>query len=215
MNTFLVLPAYNEKKGLTDLLPSLTKLPYSILIVDDCSTDGTTEILRAFSQINVLSNKINLGYAQSLLIGIDKAFSMGASHVITLDSDGQHPLHAIGEISDFLLSGSDCVLTIRNGIKPRFSEWLIAFISSKLWGVPDLYSGMRGFSRNFWQMYFMSNFVTSCLEYPFVHALLSGLRPDIVVIKPLSRIEGTPRFAARLSADFIIVKSFLKSIFSK
>lgn len=215
MNIYLVLPAYNEEKGLSDLLPHLTKFPYSIVVVDDCSSDNTSNIIRSFSNIHLVSNKINLGYAASLLLGINKAFSLGASHVITLDSDGQHPLHAIPSIVNFFMSGSDCVLTIRNALKPRFSERIIAFISSKLWGVPDLYSGMRGFSRFFWQQYFRSNLLTSCLEYPFVHALSSGFRPDLLFIQPLSRIEGPPRFAALLSADFIILKSFIHSFLSK
>ena len=215
MNVFLVLPAYNEEKGLLDLLPRLSKLPYSILIVDDCSTDSTSSIISSFPDIHLISNTNNLGYSYSLRTGINHAFCLGASHVITLDSDGQHPLHAIESIVQFFSSGSDCVLTIRKGLKPRFSEWLIGLIDTKLWGVPDLYSGMRGFSLLFWRQFLEKNLLTSCLEYPFVHALLSGFLVDMIDISPLTRIQGSPRFASLLSADFLILKSFVHSIISK
>ena len=212
MNIFLVIPAYNEQDCLQDLLPLLVKLPYSILFVNDCSVDSTLDILISYPEIKVISNKCNLGYSESLSIGIAKAFQFGASHVITLDSDGQHPLDILPDIVNRFATGTNCVLTIRIGSKPRLSEQLLGFLSQVLWSVPDLYCGMRGFSRSFWLEYFSSNTNTPCMEYPFLKALISGYRPDLVSINALPRLRGKPRFSARISADFLILKSFFKSL---
>ena len=212
MNIFLVLPAFNEQDCLQQLLPLLTELPYSILVVNDCSTDSTLDVLHGYPQIYVISNEQNLGYSESLSIGIHKAFEYGASHVITLDSDGQHPLDAIPGIVERFFCGTKCVMTIRSGPKPRFSEQIIGIISQILWSVPDLYCGMRGFSRSFWLEFFSPSIITPCMEYPFVKGMLSGHRPDLITITALPRFKGKPRFSARLSADYLIFKSFFTSL---
>ena len=213
MNIFLVLPAYNEEVGLQKLLPELVKLPYSLLIVDDCSEDSTFEYLNSFPEIAIISNKKNLGYSISLQLCIESAFTRGASHVITLDSDGQHPLYVLPQIEELLQSGSECVLTSRDCLKPRVSEQIIGMFSNYIWSVPDLYCGMRGFSRSFWSKYFKGNKSSPCLEYPFVQSLLSGFEPDILSFRPLQRFEGKPRFSAHLSAELLIFKSFVQSFF--
>ena len=101
--------------------------------------------MSSYPEIKIISNERNLGYSQSLNIGIQKAFQSGASHVITLDSDGQHPLAILPDIAQRLATGSNCVLTIRSGPKPRLSEQLLGFLAQGLWSVPDIYCGMRGF----------------------------------------------------------------------
>ena len=213
MNIYLVIPAYNEQDCLPDFVPLLISLPFSILFVDDCSSDSTLDILNSYSEIHVISNRNNLGYSESLRIGIQTAFDYGASHVITLDSDGQHPLDVLPDIVDCFATGANCVLTIRSGPKPRFSEHILGYLSQFLWSVPDLYCGMRGFSRSFWLQFFSSNTNTPCMEYPFLKALISGYRPDLVSITALPRLKGKPRFSAQFSADLLIFKSFLKSFF--
>lgn len=212
MNIFLVLPAYNEQECLQKLVPLLTTLPYAILVVNDCSSDSTLDVLHSFPQIYVISNEQNLGYSESLSIGIRKAFEYGATHVITLDSDGQHPLETIPDIVECFSFGTKCVMTIRSGPKPRVSEQIIGIISQILWSIPDLYCGMRGFSRSFWLEFFSSSKNTPCMEYPFLKALLSGYRPDLITITALPRLKGKPRFSARFSADCLIFKSFFSSL---
>ena len=46
------------------------------------------------SGAEILNNKIRLGYSKSLEKGIFKAKSLGFSHIISLDADGElSPLH--------------------------------------------------------------------------------------------------------------------------
>ena len=213
MNIFLVIPAYNEQTSLRSLAPLLANLPYSILFVNDCSSDSTLDILTSYPEIKVISNQHNFGYSESLRIGISKAFEFGASHVITLDSDGQHPLDILPFIVERFAAGTNCVLTIRSGPKPRLSEQLLGFVSQFLWSVPDIYCGMRGFSRSFWLEFFSPNTNTPCMEYPFLKSLISGYRPDLISINALPRLKGKPRFSSRFSADLLILKSFFQSIF--
>ena len=64
----VIVPAYNAAAYIEEALMSVIKQTYAnleILVIDDCSTDGTLEIVRRIakldSRIKVLKNKHNLG----------------------------------------------------------------------------------------------------------------------------------------------------------
>ena len=50
MKILVILPTYNEKDNLTQLLPALLALDpiFDILVVDDGSPDGTQEVVKNF-----------------------------------------------------------------------------------------------------------------------------------------------------------------------
>lgn len=73
----ILLCTYNGEKFLKDQLGSLLKQTYSpveIIIVDDCSTDGTYGLLEGYqrqhTQIRLYQNEKNLGYAKNFAYGI-------------------------------------------------------------------------------------------------------------------------------------------------
>ena len=60
----IVIPAYNESENIKDTICSLqiqTVPPYEIIVVDDCSTDGTGDIARACGVTTIRPSK-NTGY---------------------------------------------------------------------------------------------------------------------------------------------------------
>lgn len=88
----LVIPVYNRPKYLKQCFESLLRLevtPDVFFIVDDCSTDiEALALIDGWSRkATTLRNSVNSGVRQSLLIGIDAAFSYGCDIVINLDSD--------------------------------------------------------------------------------------------------------------------------------
>jgi len=85
----LVIPAYNEAPTIRDIARrALCFLPH-VIIVDDGSTDGTSQALEGLP-VTILRNKKNLGKAASLWNGFQQALQQGAQMVVTLDGDGQH-----------------------------------------------------------------------------------------------------------------------------
>jgi O-antigen biosynthesis protein len=65
----VVIPVYN-KVGLTSaclnsIVVAQVELPFEVIVVDDCSTDGVTDYLAGCSGIEVLRNQDNLGFIDS------------------------------------------------------------------------------------------------------------------------------------------------------
>ena len=81
MKLSVIVPCYNEIKTIDALLEAITRSPYSdkeIIIVDDCSTDGTREKLQkeiepAGRVSKVIYHEINQGKGAALRTGIQAA----------------------------------------------------------------------------------------------------------------------------------------------
>jgi len=95
---WVVVPAFNEEKIIGEVLFSLTKEGYSVLVIDDCSTDTTKEIALSFPVV-LLHHSINLGQGAALQTGFDYICSnTNADFIVTFDSDGQHNIEDIKSI---------------------------------------------------------------------------------------------------------------------
>ena len=86
---WVVTPAYNEAKVIASTVQSC--LPYvdGIIVVDDCSIDGT--FMQAIqSGAHTLRHPVNLGQGAALQTGIEYALQQHADYIVTFDADGQH-----------------------------------------------------------------------------------------------------------------------------
>jgi hypothetical protein len=84
----LLIPAHDEHATIGAVVArALRHGP--VLVVDDGSTDGTGTVARE-AGAEVLRHGRRLGKAQALRTGIAAARGRGASHILTLDADGQH-----------------------------------------------------------------------------------------------------------------------------
>lgn len=70
----IIIPNWNSKEHLRECLLSLSKLDYTnykIIVVDNGSTDGSVEMVRAsFPHVTLLANSQNLGFAKAVNLGI-------------------------------------------------------------------------------------------------------------------------------------------------
>ncbi len=90
MRLLIVIPVHNEIRYVDGVLDKVKQFNDDILVVDDGSTDGTADRLRARPDIQVLSHPTNLGYGQSLIDGFKYADRKRFDWVITMDCDEQH-----------------------------------------------------------------------------------------------------------------------------
>ena len=86
----VLVPTYNNEQTLAQVLISVLEYSQDVIVVNDGSTDSTTEILHQFPQVNLLSYTPNKGKGYALRKGFERALKLGYDYVISIDSDGQH-----------------------------------------------------------------------------------------------------------------------------
>jgi len=101
MKIVAVIPAFNEGEKIKDVIVRLNKYVDRVIVVDDGSTDSTTEIVKSIDQnIIILRHIVNLGKGASLKTGCEKALKEGADILIMMDADGQHEPEDIPKFID-------------------------------------------------------------------------------------------------------------------
>jgi GT2 family glycosyltransferase len=89
---FVIILNWNRIGDTIDCLKSVKNsntegFDLKILIVDNASTDDSLEKLKEIRDIELISNKINLGFAGGNNVGIKHALKNGADYVIVLNND--------------------------------------------------------------------------------------------------------------------------------
>lgn len=98
--THLVLiPSYNPGPKVRESVAGARAQWTPVWVIVDGSTDDSVETLRSMAaadpglRVEVLPR--NVGKGAAVLHGLDLAATLGFTHVLTMDSDGQHPAHLI------------------------------------------------------------------------------------------------------------------------
>ena len=90
MKPCIIIPTYNNNTTLASVVERSLAVCADVIVVNDGSTDNTTDVLSAISGITVVSYSPNRGKGYALCEGFCKAKAMGFDYAITLDADGQH-----------------------------------------------------------------------------------------------------------------------------
>jgi dolichol-phosphate mannosyltransferase len=115
MKIMVVVPTYNEKENVRNIIPKILQLPYeiSVLIVDDNSPDGTGEIAEEMrktdNRISVLHREKKMGLGSAYVAGFRQALHDGADVVMEMDADFSHDPT---EISKLIEAMDDCDLVL-------------------------------------------------------------------------------------------------------
>lgn len=131
----VIVPAYNERESIADTLRSLqaqTRLPERIVVVDDCSTDGTGDIARGLkvSVVRPSSNTGSKAGAQNVALElVDTEFTMALDADTTLAPDA---IEKLLEAFDDSRVAAACGFVIPRFVntlweRARYVEYLLAF----------------------------------------------------------------------------------------
>ena len=96
MKTMVVVPTYNERANLEELIPRiLGQLPdIELLVVDDGSPDGTGEyadsVAAENARVHVLHRPGKMGLGSAYVFGFTHCFTTDAELVIQMDADFSH-----------------------------------------------------------------------------------------------------------------------------
>jgi dolichol-phosphate mannosyltransferase len=91
------LPVFNEVESVDEVLDLVAAHSPNILVIDDGSTDGTSEKLKARSDIRLVQHDGNQGYGAALQTAFQYARDNDYEFLVTIDCDGQHEPQRIRE----------------------------------------------------------------------------------------------------------------------
>ena len=209
----IIVPAFNEQEAIGEVVREIhTTVPgVPVLVIDDCSNDGTAVRARA-AGAEVLPLPHHLGLGGSVQAGYKLAFELGYEYVIRMDGDGQHDPRYIPDILEALRTSS-CQMAIGSryvdggeqhtsfarGLGIRFFRLVLRPILGR--EVRDPTSGFVGVNREALQVFSRS----FPLEYPEIETLV------VLKRKAFRFVEVPCRMRRRLAGRSTITA--LKSLY--
>ena len=156
----VVIPCFNECDAISETVTGLIsdtgpEVPFEIIVVDDGSSDGTTEILDKIEHetdcVRVVTHEVNRGYGAALKTGISIALS---ETIVITDADGTYPNHRIPELVE-KAKGFDMLVGARIAEDVDYSKLrAVPKVFLKAWAswlagrnIPDINSGLRVFKK--------------------------------------------------------------------
>ena len=162
MKLVIQIPAFNEEKTIGKTLADLPKaLPgldeIKVIVIDDGSTDGTSEAAKKAGADHVLRRPKNRGLARTFYAGLAEALSLGADIIVNTDADNQYDARDIPALVRPILDGeAQMVVGDRQvaGLRhfsptkrllQKLGSWVVRRLSGTT--VQDATSGFRAISR--------------------------------------------------------------------
>ncbi len=202
----IVVPVHNELEVLPQLLSTLKRVmsaaryDYEIFIVDDGSTDGTTEALSLAaagdSTIRVLFFSRNFGHQAAITAGLD--FASGDA-VAVIDADLQDPPELLPEMMNLIEQGYDVVSPQRiaregDGWLKRYTAKLFYWIMRRMVDkrIQDEVGDFRLFSRRA-----VTAMRSLREQHRFMRGMVAwlGLREVILPYRRAARAAGTTKYS--------------------
>ncbi|MEZ6057798.1 MAG: glycosyltransferase family 2 protein [Planctomycetaceae bacterium] len=219
MYVIVQVPCYNESQCLPATLAAIPReFPgvdrVEILVIDDGSTDGTSDVAADHGAHHVMQHQRNRGLAAAFLTGIQFCVRQGADIVINTDADGQYAGEDIGKLVDVLVrQEADLVIGNRRpwlnrefSLVKRGLQWFGSKVVSfclKL-DVPDAVSGFRGLTNEVARDLVLVGKFSHTIE-TLARASANGFRVTSIPIRtnpttrPSRLFRGIPQFLRRSS----------------
>lgn len=159
--TLVIVPTYNESKNVSNLLNLFVESSFDVLIIDDNSPDGTSEIVKnyilEYSNINLLERSGKLGLGSAYRDGFNWALERGYKSIVEMDADFSHSFSDLSNLDNYK-NDYDLVIGSRYVSGGKTEGWsrgrkLLSTTANKIAKtllnikVNDMTSGFRIYSR--------------------------------------------------------------------
>ena len=201
----IVIPCYCSEKTIGAVVEEVigefnkqTKYTYEMILVNDCSKDGTANVIRQLARENhnivFVDFAKNFGQHSALMAGFHK---VKGQYVICLDDDGQMPIESIFDLIHALEEGADVVFGQYEEVKQKWyrnlgsqvNVWMTELLLEK---PKELYMS------SFWagKRFVVDEVIRYEAAYPYVGGLLLRTTKNMVSIpvKHRERVAGTSNY---------------------
>lgn len=216
----IILPAYNEAGVVGIVVKDLRKSfpDAEILVVDDCSNDGTAEEARN-AGARVVSHKYNMGNGAAIKTGARRATG---DTLVFMDADGQHGVAAVQRLLDELDKGYDMVVGARDASgqanrRRMAGNSLLNSLASILTGkkIQDLTSGFRAARAEVFRQFL--HLLPNGFSYPTTSTmafLRSGYSVGFIPINVKPRKGKSKINLAKDGVRFLVIIMKMATLFS-
>lgn len=157
MKVAIVIPALDEAATIRAIAARAAKLVDRVIVVDDGSSDCTSNMLAGL-RVDLVRHERTMGKAASLWDGFQHALASGADVVVTMDGDGQHSVEDVPRLIGALVSHPDCVavgarvrrvgpMPMRRRVANRFADFWVSWAAGQR--ILDSQSGQRAYPAEF------------------------------------------------------------------
>jgi dolichol-phosphate mannosyltransferase len=203
MKAIVLIPTYNERESIKDILDKLTWI--DVLVIDDNSPDGTADYVKSlkFENVDILNRSYKDGLGNAYKAAIAKICQEnGYTHLITMDADGSHRAEDLISMLEISKTNPEAVIMGSRWIPggaivnwPKRRKWIskvgtwYAKFALKM-DINDLTGGFRIYPRQAMEQIDLTQITSNGYCYQIEMAFALKHLPDIRLIEvPITFIE--------------------------
>lgn len=162
MKLVIQIPCFNEGDHLPETLAALPRAIDGVdaieyLVVDDGSSDGTSEVARRLGVHHIVRHRTNRGLAAAFRSGLERSLSESADIIVNTDADNQYDARDIAALVAPIIRGEADIVVGDRGVRDnqhfgpikrslqRLGSATVQRLSRTQ--IPDAVSGFRAISR--------------------------------------------------------------------
>ena len=207
-----VIPFYNEKPFILNVVLDTLKYVDKIFAVNDGSEDGSEKLIQDLENVNLLDLLSNYGKGKALQVGFDECLKNEFDIIVTLDGDNQHEAKYIPVLIEKLkvfdiVIGNRLTNTRSMPLQRILSNRITSFFLTLKTGqnVLDSQCGFRAYKKEVLQ-----NVRTKCVRYEaeseiLIYAARKGYKIGFVNIPTIYGDEKSKMNPIRAISGFIKV----------